>query len=219
MKTNAPGPFSCEIYLKSWQLGYRTGDTKLHIDNCYFCGPIVHGGTEDFPLSAADQAKKNIADRKRASRRRFFTRTATAASIAGITVLGLNRFVGESETAGPNNGTKLDIAIDYARLDTFYSTIGRSKIELVLATGTLFQVSRTLLWIGRRRHASMYDLLCLYLGDGRKEVQKVAYASLNGLDRASLKPHAPAIGAVSRGIKDRELLTEVRAMLVEIESS
>ncbi len=153
------------------------------------------------------------------ARRQFFRRTAVAIGIVGTTALGLNRFIGESETAGPTNAAKLDIALDYTRLDTFYATAGRSKIELVLATGTISQVSRTLLWIGRRRHAPMYDLLCLYLGDGRKEIQKVAYASLNGLDRVTLKPHAAALEAVSRSIKDGELLSEVRGMLVEIESS
>ena len=86
MKTDAPGKFSCEIYVKAWELGFREGSTKLHIDHCSFCNPIVHGGTEEFPLSAAEQAQQNIAARKLASRRRFFRQ-------AGIPSYGFSPFL------------------------------------------------------------------------------------------------------------------------------
>ncbi len=62
MKTNAPGRFSCEIYLKAWAVGMREpkGYVMRHIDECWFCRDIVHGGTKEFPLPLAEEAHQNV---------------------------------------------------------------------------------------------------------------------------------------------------------------
>ncbi len=218
MKTDAPGPFSCEIYLKSWQLGYRSGDTKLHIDNCFFCQPIVHGGTEEFSLSAADQAKKNIADRKRLGRRRFFARSAVAATVLGIAIFGAGRFLDKSTESAAPGGIVAEIAVDFGTLDGLYASYGRPRIESIISNGKTTQVTRTLRWIHARKHTSMYDLICGAAGSSDIEIQVFTYSVLHMMDRQALKSHLGLLQSSVRQIRNQEIRHEFDALLAEIES-
>ncbi len=218
MRTNAPGNFSCEIYLKSWELGFREGTTKLHIDSCYFCNPIVHGGTEDFPLSVEEQAKLNIADRKRKSRRLFFRHTATAAGIVGLTALGFNQFR-DTESVVPTSSVDAEIANDFTRYDSRYATLGRPKIESILANHPTTQKVRVLEWIQVRGHSGMYDLICRSLANRDLRVSMAAYVFLRRIAPAALKGHLHIVEWAIPQIKSQDFLNVVLNLAAEIESS
>ncbi len=150
------------------------------------------------------------------SRRLFFARTA--AGIVGIAALGVRYSAGEMKAAVPN-GIEAEIVADFGSLDVFYATLGRTKIEAVVANGTPSQAVRTLQWIEDRKHASMYDLVCVSLGARHKEVQKAAFVVLARIGYPALKPHLQLIGETNDRIKSREFRAQVDRLLVEIEAS
>lgn len=217
MKTNAPGPFSCEIYIKSWELGYRDGSAKRHIDNCPFCGPIVHGGTAEFPLSAAEQAKLNIANRKRMKRRGFLKRATIAASFVGLSFLGFNLL---SESESTNQATiQAELTVDFASLDAAYATLGRNKIETFANHNNLSIANRTRFWICSRGHTSMYDLVCAGLADPRERVSFFAYNLVSSINPVDLKSHLTLINNCIHQTQSEILREQLSQLVVIIESS
>lgn len=218
MKTDAPGPFSCEIYIKSWEIGYRHGSTKLHIENCPFCAPIVHGGTEEFPLSAAEQAKLNIADRKRKARRLFFKKTAVAATLVAASIVGFDQFRNTAESVNPNT-MNAAISVDFATLDGAYATLGRGKIESYASHTNHAIANRTLFWIETRGHSNMYDLVCAGLFNQKTEVSDYACHILSRIDPVDLKSHVALIESAMKQSQDSILRAQLSKLLLKIESA
>ncbi|MFT7620034.1 MAG: hypothetical protein ACI97A_003691 [Planctomycetota bacterium] len=218
MKTDAPGPFSCEIYIKSWEVGYRHGSTKLHIDNCSFCAPLVYGGTEEFPLSVAEQAKLNIADRKRKGRRLFFKKTAVAATLVAASIVGFDQF---RDTAESTNQTTIqaELATDFASLDAAYATMGRSKIESYIASNNLSIVNRARFWIHARNHTNMYDLICSGLAHPKERVSYFALNLVRTINPIDLKSHLSLIQNCIKQTQDETLREELTQLVAVIESS
>ncbi|MFT7618022.1 MAG: hypothetical protein ACI97A_001661 [Planctomycetota bacterium] len=216
MKTNAPGEFGCETYLKSWELNFRTGSTKEHIDNCPFCYPVVYGGTEDFPLSIEDKAKRNMKTKKEVNRRQFFRQIAVAAGVIGVSAVGFNHFASSESVALTNVAAK--ITSDFSRLDAFYATMGRPRIEARVANGTVAKSTHALQWIEARGHTQMYDLICTSLADRRTELSWVSLHLLTKIGPLALKPNLVLLNQIVPQIRDEELREFAINLVVEVES-
>lgn len=216
MKTNSPGEFSCEVYLKSWELNFRTGSTKEHIDHCPFCRPVVNGGTEDFPLSIEDKAKKNMKSTKEINRRQFFKRVAVAAGVIGVAAIGFNHFASSESVALTNVASK--ISSDFTRLDSFYSSMGRPRIEARIANGTVAKSTHALQWIEARGHTHMYDLICTSLADPRTEISWVSLHLLTKIGARNLGPHVGLLNQVLPQVRDSELRPFVVTLVEDVES-
>ena len=60
MKTNAPGRFECEVYLKAWQLEMRGPDVLDHIDDRDW--RRAHKGLDESPEDHLWRAARAVAD-------------------------------------------------------------------------------------------------------------------------------------------------------------
>ena len=153
------------------------------------------------------------------ARRQFFRRTAVAIGIVGITALGLNRFVGESETAVPVLTGKDKILADFVVLDSHYSTSGKGRIAARISNGTPARRKSAIEWIVRRKHANMYDLVCRCLQDGNMEVRLYAASALSILDPVALKPHINLISEAQGACKSQDFKRQLTILLGNVESS
>lgn len=190
VKTNAPGAFSCEIYLKAWLMGDRRPgcDVMEHIDNCWFCRDIVHGGSEEFPLSIEDEARQNIARRGR----RDFLRYA-AAVVGGLSLAGMG--VASFYGGAPSNA-QLAIDKELKRIDRRYYRGGNSYITKRLQKGTKPEIKLIMRWIEDRRHSAHYWRLVDFLSHSDPELRSVAVSRLLSIPPIDLRPHASQIDAV-----------------------
>ncbi len=215
MKTDAPGPFKCETYLKSWAMGFRHGSTLEHTRNCPFCRPLVHGGTEDCPLPAREKARESLRSRTR-SRRRF----VAAAAVGVLALLGGGRFV-HSYLAPPAT-TPLVVAISNvdARLDFIYQTRGKAGIATSFFRADSQEARRILDWIARKQHWSLLDIMTSALEAKFPEVQTHALVILmHRVPPAKLKPYLHELARVQRLSRDEDVRSYLTDLMGAVEGS
>ena len=90
---NTGAYFDCEVYLKAWQVGMRGSDVAQHIDGCPWCGPLVNGHPDEFPLSIEEEARQRIEQRAQEAleakrRNRRPARTGGSAAARGASGCG-----------------------------------------------------------------------------------------------------------------------------------
>ncbi len=153
------------------------------------------------------------------ARRQFFRRTAVAIGIVGITALGLNRFVGESETAPSLSSVDAILVAEYGILDTLYASSGRPRIVARLLNGTEEKRNVALSWIGDRGHVALYDLVCNSLQDRFIQTRLTALRVLQSIDPVALKPVQGVIESTLGSIKHAKLRTRIEDLIATIRAS
>ena len=215
MKTDAPGPFQCETYLKSWAMGFRHGSTLEHTRNCPFCRPLVHGGTEDCPLPAPQSAQASRREKAR-GRRRFLA----AAAAGALALFGGGRFV--HSYLSPPTAAPLVVAISNvdARLDLIYQTQGRVGIATAFFRAGPEEARRILDWIARKRHWSLLDIMTSALEAKDPEVQTHALVILmHRVPPAKLKPFMRDLSGIQRRTQDEDVRLYLEDLVGDIEGS
>ena len=197
MKTNAPGKFSCEVYLKAWQLEIRDEYVMDHVDNCWWCAPIVHGDGEDFPLPIETEARQRLENRHRHRRRSFIK--LVAASVMGLTAagVGVGALVTGRSTATPAftatpSSSVIDQVIEFDRMgiDRHYLEFGAPGIASLVTTGTEQESTRVIDWIIDRDHQTLFALVIGAVADPRPRIRVTALDRLtNKVDPVLLQPN------------------------------
>ncbi|MCB9831794.1 MAG: twin-arginine translocation signal domain-containing protein [Planctomycetes bacterium] len=154
--------------------GARDGFVREHVDNCYFCHDIVHGGTEEFPLSFDQEVAEVKAARRRQSRRRFLK--LTAAGLAGIALIGGGGLVASKYVV--NRRTEKLQLRRFNRLDQIFANQGRPGIERYMLEAGAYERGQLCLWIGDRQYSALVDLLIENLGSSDLGLRSVATSQL-----------------------------------------
>lgn len=185
MKTNTPDSFGCETYLKSWELGFRSGSTLEHTLKCAFCRPLIHGGTEDCRLPVTEEVKVTRQNKKK-SRRRFLA----AAALSTVALFGTTTAVRSFFAAPPPSSLVTAINMQVSRFDATYTASGQPGIDYLIQTSNDRTKKNVLEWIHRRQHWSLLPLVIRSLEDKSEAVQlKAIILLLNHTPAAKLKPH------------------------------
>ncbi|MFT7620047.1 MAG: hypothetical protein ACI97A_003704 [Planctomycetota bacterium] len=208
MKTKSPDAFGCQTYLKSWELGFRSGSTLEHTLNCAFCRPVIHGGTEDCRLPVTEEVKKTR-QKKRSSRRRFLA----AAAFSTVALLGTSTAVQSFFSPPAASPLVLAIRTQGTRFDTVYMNSGGPGIHYLLRSSNDQTKKNILEWIYRRQHWSLLDMVISSLDDKSEAVRlKAIILLVDHTPKIELKPHLSQIDR-SRSRATDDL---VRSYLVEL---
>ncbi len=215
MKTNAPGNFGCETYLKSWELGFRSGSTLEHTLACPFCKPLIHGGTEDCRLALTDEVN-NIRRNKQRSRRKFLT-----TSIMGIAALfGTTTVVHSFLQAPAPSPLLVAITNETTRFETIYSNNGVPGIISYFAQSDAQTRTNILEWIPRKRRWALLDLAVTALEDKNEQVRiKALIILMNHTPKLVLKPHVNALSEIRQNTNNRDVRSFLTELIEEIELS
>ena len=203
MKTDAPGQFSCDIYLQAWVMGDRRpgSDVMEHIDNCWFCCDLVHGGTDEFPLSIEEEAQQRIEaqDREaaRISRRDLFRMAGAVVGSLSLAAMG-----GASFLAGAPSRVDTARSRKFSNLDKRLFLRGPSDITKLIDAGSPVVVGTIFEWVVDRRHSQFYGRIAGAVLDPRQEVQMHALRALLRIPPLDLRPHAPQLDAARDQVTD-----------------
>ena len=230
MRTNAPGEFRCEIYLKAWELDQRGFQTMNHINNCPFCGPIVNGGCDDFPLSIVEEAKLRMAAQaeleveaekvwrkaeKTVKRRRFLK-----AAAASVLLLGSGALVGSQFKFNRNiPQITSDLQSKFIQFDILYANGGKKAITPVVMGTDLALSAFVCDWILQRNHSQLFESIveCCAHTDPIARLQ--AIERLDRCKAKALKSHCPRIMAIELAETDSLLKELLQELILKIEES
>ena len=218
MKWTKDQHYHCQTYLMAWGAGQRSRKTEDHIRNCPFCNDIVFGGSEEFPLSLEEAALQLRAENRRKARRKFIKRAGVAAAALFVVAGGISQVTRPSKSSAPND-VRTSILQDETFLDAQFGNGGKARIANLMETGGDELHCRTLAWIRKRKHASLYDLLCESLKRSNPRIRDRALSELMSIDRNALKPHLNIILEAQSRIKDPEIGVLVSRLAMQIESS
>ncbi len=175
--------FSCETYLLAFAGGAREGLVREHIEHCYFCRDIVHGGTEEFPLSYDEEVAQRRAELRRANRRRFLK--VGAAAVVGLATLGTTGVIASRYLFHPTQ------VIEHKRhkaLDKIFSLQGRPGVIAYLDQASIEERVDAHTWIAERGHLSLVDLIVIDIASESKVIRAGVVMELRKFDPAQLAP-------------------------------
>ncbi|MCB9831796.1 MAG: twin-arginine translocation signal domain-containing protein [Planctomycetes bacterium] len=203
--------FRCETYLMAFAAGARDGFVREHVDNCYFCHDIVHGGTEEFPLSFDQEVAEVKAARRRQSRRRFLK--LTAAGLAGIALIGGGGLVASKYVFHP---TQVIEHKRQKRLDKIFSTKGKPGIVAYLDTASVTERMDVHTWISERGHTALLDLTVHDLGHEDESVRTRVVSALRSFAPAQLAPWKTSITAAAKSEPEDALVHALLELVATI---
>ena len=202
--------WTCEAYLKAWVVGGREEGSCItqHVNECPFCYGIIHGGTDEFPISLVEETQQRLAAQRQLKRRRFL-----AAAAGGL--VGLVSAVIYARTVIFNAADR-QWNVDMSNLDAFHAAQGDKGVIKAFAAANENDVINMMFWIRDRGLTSLYALPVSALGDSRDRVRKTAAGVLFVLPPADLKPYLPAVQQAASDDPDvhvRDVLSRLSAKI------
>ena len=205
--------WTCEVYLKAWVVGCREEDSFItqHVNECPFCRGIIHGGTDEFPISLVEETQQRLAAQRQLRRRRFLAAAAGGlVGLIGAAILGRTVIF---------NAADRQWTVDMANLDAFRAAQGDKGVIKAFAAANENDAINMLFWIRDRAIVSLYGVPVSALADSRGPVRVAAMAALGGVPAKDLVPYLPAIAAAADAETDQHVRAALTDLVAKIEGA